>query len=358
MCLKSMTVQSIKHPYNVLFVDDFVPRLTEHIEHGDVVVVDAKVLEIYKDRLLHMLKEVHYIIIESSEKKKSYQGVEPFIKELIEIGFRKNNRLIAIGGGVVQDITAFTSSILFRGVDWFFYPTTLLAQCDSCIGSKTSINFGDYKNQLGGFYPPREIVIDVNFLDTLTSLDFRSGMGEMLHYYLVSGEVDFQRMSHEYALAFKDKSVLCELVYHSLEIKKGYVERDEFDQGPRNIFNYGHSFGHAIETLTNYEIPHGIAVSIGMDIANHLSAKMGLIVQDEYQRMHVLLQKNWGDTCLPDINLDNFFALLRKDKKTVGIEINVILTKGLGQMYKTPLPVTPKITEWLSDYLISFNKSS
>lgn len=358
MCLRSMTVQSINHPYNVLFVEDFVSSLAAQIAPGAVIVVDANVLEIYQDKLLPLLEGVSHIVIEPSERKKSYQGVEPFIKELIEIGFRKNNRLIAIGGGVVQDITAFAASIIFRGVDWFFYPTTLLAQCDSCIGSKTSINFGDYKNQLGGFYPPKEVVIDVNFLDTLTSLDFRSGMGEMLHYYLVSGEDDFQRMLREYDLAFVDKEVLRELVYHSLEIKRSYVERDEFDTGPRNVFNYGHSFGHAIETLTRYEIPHGIAVSIGMDIANYISEKMGLITQNQYETMRALLRKNWGETCLPNIVLDDFLALLRKDKKAVGKEINVILTKGLGQMFKTPLPVTPEVRAWLSDCLLSFGKRS
>lgn len=358
MYLRKMTVQSSKHPYNVLFVDNYVSSLKNQITHGDLVVVDANVLEIYNDQLTPVLKDVFHIVIEPSEKQKSYQGVESFINQLIEAGFRKNNRLIAIGGGVVQDITAFVSSILFRGVDWFFYPTTLLAQCDSCIGSKTSINFGEYKNQIGGFYPPKEITIDVNFLKTLSSLDFRSGMGEMLHYYLVSGEEDFQRILREYDLAFKDQKVLCELVYHSLNIKRGYVERDEFDQGPRNVFNYGHSFGHAIETLTDYAIPHGIAVSIGMDLANYISVKKGYIKQEEYGRMRALLKKNWDDVYLPSIVIDDFIGMLKKDKKAVSSEIHVILTKGLGQMFKTPLPVTPDTIGWLSNYLESFNSPS
>jgi 3-dehydroquinate synthase len=353
-----MTVQSSKHPYNVLFVDNYISILKKHLVPGDVVVVDANILAIHKEQLTQILQDIFHIVIEPSEKQKSYQGIEPFINQLIEAGFRKNNRLLAIGGGVVQDITAFISSILFRGVDWFFYPSTLLAQCDSCIGSKTSINFGEYKNQLGGFYPPKEIIIDVNFLKTLSALDFRSGMGEMLHYYLVSGEEDFQRISREYDLAFKDPEVLCELVAHSLEIKRGYVERDEFDQGPRNVFNYGHSFGHALETMTDYEIPHGIAVSIGMDLANYLSVKKGYIKPAEYDGMHSLLQKNWGEVRLPGIVIDDLIALLRKDKKAVGSEIHVILTKGLGQMFKTPLPVTPEMLGWLADYFELFNRPS
>jgi 3-dehydroquinate synthase len=358
MHLKSMTVQSVKHPYDVIFVSNYAAVLEETIVPGDVVIVDANVLEIYREQLAPILEGVFHIVIDPSEKQKSYRGVEPIISQLIESGFRKNNRLIAIGGGVVQDITAFISSIIFRGVDWVFFPTTLLAQCDSCIGSKTSINFGDYKNQLGGFYPPKEIVVDVSFLDTLSLLDFRSGMGEMLHYYLVSGDADFERMLLEYDVAFQDENVLSELVYRSLEIKRAYVEIDEFDQGSRNVFNYGHSFGHAIETLTDYAIPHGIAVSIGMDLANYISVKKGYIKQKEYGRMRALLKKNWDDVYLPSIVIDAFIGLLKKDKKAVGSEIHVILTKGLGQMFKTPLPVTPDTIGWLSNYFELFNSPS
>lgn len=355
---KRLTVQSSKGPYDVRFEEDFTGALKDHLRDGDVVTVDATVLNLYHERLAPILDSAHHVIIAPTEEQKSYQGVEAFIGHLIESGFRKNNRLIAIGGGITQDVTAFTASMMFRGVDWLFYPTTLLAQCDSCIGSKTSINFGKYKNQIGGFYPPKEIVIDLHFLETLSSLDFRSGMGEMLHYYLVSGEEDFERMSREYDLAFTDKAVLRELVFHSLDFKRSYVERDEFDQGPRNVFNYGHSFGHAIETLTHYAVPHGIAVSIGMDIANFLSVKLGYITPELRARMRPLLQKNWGDTRLTNVALDDFINALKKDKKSVGAEIRVILTKGLGQMFKAPLPMTPEVRGWLEAYFQEFNRAA
>ena len=355
---KRLTVQSSKCAYDVRFEDDFTGALKDHLREGDVVTVDATVLNLYRERLAPILDATHHVIIAPTEEQKSYQGVESFIGHLIESGFRKNNRLIAIGGGITQDVTAFTASMMFRGVDWIFYPTTLLAQCDSCIGSKTSINFGKYKNQLGGFYPPKEIVIDLHFLETLSSLDFRSGMGEMLHYYLVSGEEDFERMSREYDLAFTDKAVLRELVFHSLDFKRSYVERDEFDQGPRNVFNYGHSFGHALETLTHYAVPHGIAVSIGMDMANFLSVKLGYITPALRARMRPVLRKNWGDTRLADVALEDFINALKKDKKAVGAEIRVILTKGLGQMFKAPLPMTPETRGWLEEYFEEFDRTA
>ncbi len=349
-----ISVKSSKHTYDVRFEDDFATVLKSHYKDGDVIVIDATVRTLYKPRLDPVLKSAKHIELAPSEETKSYQGLTPFIDELIEMGFRKNNRLIAVGGGITQDVTAFAASILFRGVDWIFYPTTLLAQADSCIGSKTSINFGKYKNQLGGFYPPKEIVIDLAFLDSLSELDFRSGMGEMLHYYLVSGEEDFERMRAEYDRAFRDKAVLRGLVYHSLDFKRGYVERDEYDQGPRNVFNYGHSFGHAIEGLTHYRVPHGIAVSFGMDIANTVSAKLGYIDFPLRDRMRALLSKNWGDMRLNGVEVDDLVAALRKDKKAVGSQIRVVLTRGLGKMFLTPLDITDEVRATLAECLETY----
>lgn len=358
MYLEALSVESARHVYEVHFVADFAVDLQEQLRPGDVVVVDQNVLRLYGEKLAPVLENVSSLVIDPTESQKSYQGVEPFIRDLIELGFRKNNKLIAVGGGIVQDITAFTSSVIFRGVDWVFFPTTLLAQCDSCIGSKTSINFGEYKNQLGGFYPPIKIFIDLQFLNTLPQQEIRSGIGEMLHYFLVSGEEDFERISKAYEDALKGKPVLMELVRRSLEIKKKYVESDEYDEGPRNVLNYGHSFGHALESLSGYGIPHGIAVSVGMDIANILSCLKGYITFEDYIRIRKLLCKNWKGVCLPEFEIERFFQLLKKDKKARGDEINVILTRGLGQMFRAPLPLTGDTVRLLSMYFESFRIES
>ena len=167
-----------------------------------------------------------------------------------------------------------------------------MAQGDSCIGSKTSINFGEYKNQIGGFYPPNKIYIDLNFLDTLSSGDLQSGLGEMSHYFVVAGEKDFTDYKNHYDMALTNKKVLEKIISNSLKIKKNYIEIDEFDQNKRQIFNYGHSFGHAIESLTNYAVPHGIAVSFGMDIANYISVKRKLLDNAVRLEIRELLKKN------------------------------------------------------------------
>jgi 3-dehydroquinate synthase len=184
----NFSVKSIIHDYEVQFINDTVSCLASEIKEGDFIIIDNNIIRLYGNDLKDILDNNKYIGIDATEPQKSYQGLIPIVQNLIENGFRKNHRLIAIGGGITQDVTAFISSILYRGVNWIFFPTTLLAQGDSCIGSKTSINFGEFKNQVGGFYPPNEIFINVAFLNTLEFKDLQSGLGEMLHYFIVAGE--------------------------------------------------------------------------------------------------------------------------------------------------------------------------
>ena len=212
-------VKSIVHDYEVKFIDDSPTIIKKEINDGDAVIMDKKIIELYP-KISAIIPENNLLIdIKADEKQKSYEGLVPIINKLIAGGFRKNHRLVGIGGGITQDITAFTASIIYRGVDWIFFPTTLLSQGDSCIGSKTSINFGEYKNQVGGFYPPNRIYIDLNFLNTLSPEDFQSGMGEMSHYFVVAGYEDFKKYKHDYKSALSDKTVLTKIVARSLTIK-------------------------------------------------------------------------------------------------------------------------------------------
>ncbi len=343
-------VKSIVHDYEVNFITDSYAILKNEIRDGDVVIMDQKIKELYPLISTAIPKNNLLIDIESHEKQKSYEGIIPIINELIESGFRKNHRLIGIGGGITQDITAFTASIMYRGVMWIFFPTTLLAQGDSCIGSKTSINFGEYKNQVGGFYPPSRIYIDLNFLDTLSTADLRSGLGEMSHYFVVSSEEDFKKYKKDYAFALKDKTVLANMISRSLEIKKNYIEIDEFDRKERQVFNYGHSFGHAIESLTDYAVPHGIAVSFGMDMANFVSVKMGFLKSQIQKDIRELLQQIWQGYDIKHLDVYQFREVLAKDKKNVGRELRLILCKGYGKVFKTPVKNNDQLHNWLREY--------
>jgi len=317
----------------------------QEFNRGDFFIVDRNVLSIIPPG-------GSSIIIDADEKKKSYLGIEPIIKQLVDMGFKRNNKLIAVGGGITQDITSFISSVLYRGVEWIFFPTTLLAQADSCIGSKTSVNFGEYKNQLGGFYPPSKIYIDTNVLKSLPECELISGLGEMCHYFLIGGKGVYDRFKDLYDRAVDgDGDALSALIEMSLRIKKPMVEQDEFDRGPRNIFNYGHTFGHAIETMSKYAIPHGVAVSIGMDIANYVSAKKGLVNMDFYERVNKFLAKVYAGTDMSFLDIDKYIDALKKDKKNENGNLGLILTKGYGKMFKEMVPCDDKFREIIEDYI-------
>jgi len=300
--------------------------------------------------IAEIMKNNTYIDIIANENARSYEQIGELITRIIKLGFSKNNRLIAIGGGVTQDITGFSSSILFRGVEWIFFPSNLLTQCDSCIGSKTSVNCGDYKNQLGGFYPPSKIIIDFDFCDTLPPKEICSGLGEMMHYFLVDGCDDLNMLGSEIKRAKNNRNTLAKLINRSLLIKRKMIEIDEFDRGPRNVFNYGHSFGHAIEATTNFMVPHGIAVAYGMDLANIISAKLGLIDMSLRNQIRPILEQIWKEVGLPAIEIDRYFSALSKDKKTVGNEMKVILTRGLGDMFKTTLNKTEEMDNLIQQF--------
>ena len=343
-------IKSIFRNYQVEFIDNSPAVLKDEIKNGDVIIMDQRLKALHPLIIESIPENILCIDIEAHEKNKSYEALIPIINKLIESGFRKNHRLIGIGGGITQDITAFISSIMYRGVDWIYFPTTLLAQGDSCIGSKTSINFGEYKNQVGGFYPPQKIYIDLKFLDTLSSADLQSGLGEMCHYFIVSSEKDFKGYKKSYEHVLSNKTVLADIIFKSLEIKKSYIEIDEFDQKERQIFNYGHSFGHAIESLTDYSVPHGIAVSFGMDMANFISVKMGLLNSHVRTEIRELLQEIWKGYDIKSLDVEKFCGALSKDKKNVGSELRLILCKGYGKVFKTPVKNDEVLKSWLMEY--------
>ena len=345
--MSSMKIKSSIRDYKVIFVENSNNLLSDYSDK-DVVIVDKNVFSKWDNLFSDVPCKI--IKIEATEKQKSYQEIGKIINGLIEFGFRKNGKIIAVGGGITQDICGFISSIMFRGVEWEFYPTTLLAQGDSCIGGKTSVNFGKYKNQLGNFNPPNRIIIHSGFIDSLPRQDIRSGVGEMLHFYLVSGEDDFKYYKEEFRAKWGNPYSIERLVKRCLEIKKRFIEIDEFDQKERQVFNYGHSFGHAIESLSDYTIPHGIAVSFGMDMANYISVKRRHLSETVRFEIRELLEKIWTGYDIKNMDIQNFAKALSKDKKNVGQELRLILCKGYGKVFKTAQNLDDEFKGWLRDY--------
>jgi 3-dehydroquinate synthase len=314
--------------YDVIFArNNFYNLINDIKNENSRLIIDKNVYELYKDVFGESLKLRNPVILESSENIKSLEYLSIVVQELLSKGhLQRGHTLIAVGGGVIQDITCFLASTLFRGMRWHFHPTTLLAQADSCIGSKSSININGYKNILGTFYPPKKIVINIDFLKTLSKKDLQSGVGEIIKAHTINGPESLRKITYDYDSLFTNENLLAKYIFDSLNIKKNYIEIDEFDHNIRNLFNYGHTFGHAIESATKYLIPHGIAVTIGMDMANWTSFKLGFIGEKEYMEMHGLLYKNYNDYADISIKIEDFMHALTKDKKnTSADELTLIL---------------------------------
>ena len=328
-----MKIKSSIRNYTVEFSNNFIKSIDQIYNDGDIIIFDNILYtpELDKYRCIQLYNV--------TEQTKDFNNISTIINSIIG-KFNKKNKLIAIGGGITQDVVGFISSILFRGVEWIFYPTTLLAQGDSCIGGKTSINFNTYKNQLGNFYPPYKVIVCNEFLDTLTKIDIKSGLGEMLHFFLVSSKAD-------YDFFIKNQHDFKKLTTRCLDIKRSYIEIDEFDKNERLILNYGHTFGHAIEAVTNNEIAHGIAVSVGMDVANFISYKKGYITYELFKRIQKTLSSIYYDFKLP--NIEQLIIALKKDKKNISNKLNCVLTKGPGNMFLEEVEYS-EIESYLTEY--------
>lgn len=310
------------------FDDALLPDPAHFLEGHPHFLIDANVARLYASDLQAVLNHPCTITLEAAEERKSIEKTIPVFEQLIRNRVRRDHTLIAIGGGIVQDITCFIASTLLRGLPWRFVPTTLLAQADSCIGSKSSINLGATKNILGTFNPPKDIFIYAGFLETLEEKDIRSGVGEIIKVHAIDGCKAFDQLAADFDRMFEDQAVLLKYIRSALRIKQRYIEQDEFDRGIRNIFNYGHSFGHAIESATEYGVPHGIAVTIGMDMANYIAVKRGLLPEEHYHRMHPVLRQNYGTYARTTILLDEMLSALMKDKKNSKAMLGLIFPVG------------------------------
>lgn len=297
--------------------------------------VDKNVYTIYNKELKPFIKDDFCCIIPATETNKEYLKLSEYYQTLIKAQFTRNDILVTIGGGILQDISGFIASTLYRGVRWIFFPTTLLAQADSCIGSKTSINFNSSKNLIGTFYPPDMIFIDIAFCQTLPFEYFNSGLGEIIKFHLLSDKQRYDFLKKYLACGdLRNNEYFKPIILSTLEIKKSYFEGDEFDMGRRNLLNYGHCFGHALESASDFAVCHGEAVLVGMGFANLLSLRRGIMSQGKYDEFEEIMQAHYPRFDLSAIRLDDIIYYLKRDKKRVGKDLTMILSKDVGKEYK------------------------
>ncbi|MCK5128504.1 MAG: hypothetical protein KAQ68_01520 [Clostridiales bacterium] len=325
-----MIVHSKRYSYTIAIEDDFSFVETLLSTENTFFVIDQKVYEIYRQQLFSNIPAEKLMLIKAVEENKTIDTALKICERMTEFPAKRNAHLISFGGGIVQDITGFVASILYRGIYWTFIPTTLLAACDSCIGSKTSLNYKKYKNLLGTFYPPMDIYICSRFFQTLSEKDLMSGLGEVVKFNIMAGIGSLTSIEKDIdGLLQKDENLLNHYVESSLMFKKDFVEEDEYDEGIRIKLNFAHTFGHAIETVTQYVIPHGTAVAIGTIIANHISVKRGLMKDTIAQRCEAVLRKIIKtDEILLQYPIQSFVDVMRKDKKQISKHLTAVLIYG------------------------------
>lgn len=321
-----MIIHSRFKDYKILFENDFSFLKPLIAKENSLLVVDENVFHLYEEYFSETIQNNIYVV-RATEEKKVIDTALDICERMTGIPAKKNATVISIGGGIIQDLTGFVANILYRGVNWIFVPTTLLAASDSCIGGKTSLNYKQFKNLLGTFYPPDEIYICPEFFKTLAEKDFKSGLGEVVKFNIMAGQDGLKNMeSHLPSLLNRDNSTVTNFVRSSLNFKKDFIELDEFDRGERIKLNFAHTFGHAIETVTHYAIPHGTAVAIGMIMADSISVKRGLLSEDIAKRSEEVLLKIIDiDADLSSYPLANFISAMRKDKKQTSDKLTAVL---------------------------------
>lgn len=330
-----MKIKSYRREYTVTFSEntDFIEPLI--LGDNTYVIADENIIKLYPEIHKTVLKQ-HHTIIQATEENKTLETAEHIIDELIGMDSRKKTNLVALGGGIIQDLTCFIASTIYRGINWTLVPTTLLAQTDSCIGSKSSINYKQYKNIIGTFYPPTEIIICPLFLKSLTNRDYYSGLGEIAKIQLMISPENFFNFSKDLEKILKhDYLKTIEYMESTLSFKKNLIELDEFDTGIRNTLNFGHTFGHAIETTTNYYVPHGQAVSIGILIANKISVMNNLISSEYEQTVRVTLYRIISEEYKNGsiFNIDKIIRSMKMDKKYTGTHNCILLTEDGAKMF-------------------------
>lgn len=349
----SIEIQSKSHPYMVETVPDLDAAVRAVSGASVFFLVDQRVHELYPSAFAGLDQSVCLLAVTASEEQKTYEQLVPLFISIIERGVRRNTTLCVVGGGVLQDIGCFIASVLFRGMRWELIPTTLLAQGDSCIGSKSSLNIGSYKNQLGTFYSPHRVLMTFSVLRTLSRDEIRSGLGEVIKLHLIAGPANFAKLRSLLAVMPDDPVELKPVIMDCLQIKKTYIEKDEFDLGVRNILNYGHTFGHAFESTTRYAIPHGIAVTLGISAATFISERLEWVPSGYADGLDSFLRRYFEpyEKLLAGVGLSELRSALSRDKKNVGKDLTCILTRGEGRMEKQALDLDGQVMPWLAEWI-------
>ena len=304
-----------------------------------VIITDSHVNRLYGQALLTRFTEAglkaSLMEIPAGESSKNISTVMDIAGRLIACGADRGTLLVALGGGVVGDLTGFIASVYMRSIPFIQIPTTLVGQVDSAIGGKTAVDLPQGKNLLGTFYQPRAVFADLDFLDTLPENEFNNGLAEIIKYGIIEDEKMFKFLEENMAaVQSRDSAFLLKIIETCCRIKKSIVEIDEREQGLRRILNFGHTLGHALEAVSDYTLSHGEGVALGMIAAAKLSAKMHYLPEDELIRVEKVIASAGLPVKIPaSFPAGEVLARLKMDKKKKDDQVHFVLVKKIGMPF-------------------------
>jgi 3-dehydroquinate synthase len=327
---------------------DLLPRFGQYIQtvfRGTqvAVVTHPRVMRLYGETVFDSLVSAGFspvlISVPEGERNKTLGQVHGIYDQLIRHRFERSSLLIALGGGVVGDMTGFAAATFLRGISYVQCPTTVVGQVDAAIGGKTGVDHPGGKNLIGAFHQPSLVFIDPATLGTLPKREFVAGLAEVIKYGIIADPDFFSFLERSVDLLLaRDRKVLGHCVRRSAQIKTEVVASDERESGRRKILNYGHTIGHAVETVTHYrDYKHGEAVSIGMAVASRIACQMGLLAKEAMERQIRLLVRMGLPVRLPPVSVSDLVAVMKRDKKVEGGKIYFVLAERMGSVRVVPI---------------------
>ena len=338
-----MTVHYDGQPiYDIVFQNDF-SLLAQYMEKLDIkerkicVVTDSNVAPHYLNTVKGILngqaRKVTSFIMPAGECNKNLDTVKDLYEFLILEHFERNDMLVALGGGVVGDLTGYTAATYLRGIDFVQIPTSLLAQVDSSIGGKTGVDFNSYKNMVGAFHQPKLVYINTATLKTLRKREYFSGLGEVIKHGLIADASFYQWLNdNKKEIKELNQNVVREMIQRSCNIKRMVVEEDPKEKGRRALLNFGHTLGHAVEKLTGFAFLHGECVAVGSIMGAYLSRNRGYITQEEVDSI-IAIFDYFAMPNIKNYNIDEVLKTVKLDKKMSAGQIKFILLESVGNAF-------------------------
>ena len=331
--------------YDIVFdssFDELADRINElgFQNRKIAIITDTNVEPLHAGEIQKALgavsDKVFVYAIPAGEEHKNLSEIEKVYEFLIQNHFDRHDMLVALGGGVVGDMTGFAAATYLRGIAFVQIPTTLLAQCDSSIGGKTGVDFNAYKNMVGAFYMPRLVYMNVNVLKSLDGRQFASGFAEVMKHGLIK-DLDFYLwlLDNMVEISDRDTDILITMIRKSCEIKKAVVEKDPTEKGDRALLNFGHTIGHAIEKARNFELLHGECVALGCVAAAFISWKKEYISMEDYYEVRDMFVPFGLPISVENIDIEEVIKLMKSDKKADSDKIRFILLKKIGKAFIT-----------------------